>query len=92
MYISFNTELELLGYPHITTSEKIRVKEFLNDCIIVDLNESIKGMTIEIKQKLKIKLPDAIIAAKAKYLKMPLISADFGFGRVKEIELVSYLK
>ena len=74
VYVSFITELELLGYRGITHEEHNKVKDFLNDCIIIDLNESIKLLTIELKQSLRLKLPDAIIAATALVHQLDLIS------------------
>jgi predicted nucleic acid-binding protein len=44
VYISFITQLELLGYKGISTKEQVAVKNFLNDCIIVDINEEIKSI------------------------------------------------
>lgn len=63
VYISFITELELLGFQELRDEDLLLIQDFLNNCIIVDLNQSIKGITIELKQNNKIKLPDAIIAA-----------------------------
>jgi len=90
VYVSFITELELLGYRGITQEEHNKVKDFLNDCIIIDLNESIKLLTIELKQSLRLKLPDAIIAATAKYLNMPLVSADSDFSKIDQIQFIEY--
>ena len=38
VYVSFISELELLGFHGITSEEHQRIAEFLKDCIIVDLN------------------------------------------------------
>jgi len=67
--------LELLGYKALLLKNN-RSSKFLNDCIIVDLNEEIKKMAIAIKQKHSVKLPDSIIAATALYLEIPLLTAD----------------
>jgi len=45
-----------------------------------------------LKRENKIKLPDAIIAATSNYLKMPLLTADKGFAKIKEIQLLHYEK
>ena len=66
------------------------VEEFLNNCIIVDLNQAIKRLTIDLKRSYKIKLPDAIIAATSIYINVPLISADKGFEKISELQFVKY--
>lgn len=42
LYISFITELELLGYKNITKEEQIKVERFVSDCIVIDFNSTIK--------------------------------------------------
>jgi predicted nucleic acid-binding protein len=75
VYVSCISELELLGFPGITNEEHQRIEKFLKECIIVDLNESIKQETVRLKQRHRIKLPDAIIIATSVYMNIPLISA-----------------
>ncbi len=87
IYVSFVTELELLGYKDITKDDKKTIGNFLNDCTIIDIYTRIKTYTLDIKQKQKVKLPDAIIAATALFLDIPLITADKGFKKIKGIKL-----
>lgn len=91
IHISFVTELESLSYQSLTPKDKIIIQNLLNDCIIIELNSEIKKLTVELRTKYKLKLPDAIIAATACYYQLPLISADKAFNKVKEIELVQFL-
>lgn len=72
IYLSFISELELLGYPGITSTEIQKVENFLDQCKIVDINEDIKTVAVRLKRKNRIKLPDAVIAATSVYLDMPL--------------------
>lgn len=90
LYISFISQLELLGYKGITSKEQLAVKHFLNECIVIDLNEGIKKNTISIKQKYQIKLPDSIIAATAMYLDLPLLTADKGFVKIDKLDLALF--
>jgi len=90
VYISIISELELLGYQEISDAEKIAVKAFLSNCVIIELNQTIKDLTIELKQQHKIKLPDAIIAATSQYLNVPLISADKGFEKIDDLQFIRY--
>lgn len=90
IYISFITELELLGYQELAPEEIKIIEEFLSNCIVIELNQTIKQLTIELKRKFKIKLPDAIIAATSKYINIPLISADKGFDGISELQFILY--
>ena len=76
-----------MGFTQISDSEKRVIQEFLASCTIVDINEPIKRFTIALKQQHRIRLPDAIIAATARHLNIPLLTADKGFRRITEIEL-----
>ena len=88
--ISFITELELLSFPKLTRDQENNIKELLKNCQLINLNEEIKSLTIELKRKYKLKLPDAIIAATAYYLNLPLITADKQFKQVEELEIILY--
>jgi len=90
VYLSFISELELLGFQGITEDEKAVIKELLSQCIVIDLNYSIKDITIVLKQNYNLKLPDAIIAATSLYLNLPLISADKGFERIPDLHFIKY--
>ena len=92
VYVSFITELELLGFAGITLQEHQRIENFLKDCIIIDYNESIKQATIKLKQINRIKLPDAIIGATSIYMNIPLISADSVFETIDDIQFIKYEK
>ena len=92
VYISFITELELLGYKGISKQEQQIIKTFLKECIVVDINSSIKEQTILIKQKYSIKLPGSIIAATSLFLNIPIISANKELQKIKEVNLIYYEK
>ena len=85
--ISFITELELYGKQ--MNSEELEVIDSLIDsCIIIDLIQPIKKIIIQLKQKYKIKLPDAIIAATSIYYDIPLVTFDSNFQNISELKLV----
>lgn len=90
VFVSFITELELLSFKGISTKEKQAVKNFLNECSIIDINHEIKELTISIRQRYGTKLPDSIIAATSIYLDMPLISADKGFRKISDLTLALF--
>ncbi|HED37222.1 MAG TPA: type II toxin-antitoxin system VapC family toxin [Ignavibacteria bacterium] len=90
VHVSFVTELELLGYPRITGQEDKLIRNFLNDCVVIDLNGQIKNKAVQFRRQYGLKLPDCIIAATACYLGIPIFSADTDFLPVKEIDLMAY--
>lgn len=90
LYVSIISEIELLGYQDLSENDKAKIKDFLSKCQIVNLNDEIKDFCILIKQSAKIKTPDAIIAATAQFLDIPLISADFGLEKVLNLDLILY--
>jgi predicted nucleic acid-binding protein len=90
MYLSFITELEVLGYHSYSIEKRKEAKEFLKQCHIIDINEDIKQKTIQIRQQNKIKLPDAIIAATAMCLDYPLITADKALKNIKGLDIALY--
>lgn len=89
-YLSSITELELLGYKGITETEEIAIEFFLEECSIVDMNRGIKDITIDLRRNYKLKLPDAIIAATAIFLGIPLISADGHFDKITDLVFIKY--
>jgi len=90
LYISFVTQLELLGYHGISEKDQKVMEEFLSQCIIIDINNRIKDEVINLRKNYKIKLPDCIIIASSLYLNMPLITADSDFKKVKDLNLVYF--
>lgn len=92
LYVSFVTQLELLGYPDISEKEKQGIRTFLDDCVIIDINSQIKEGVIRIKQTKRIRLPDSIIMATSKYLGVPVISSDNDFRKVEDIDVILYEK
>lgn len=89
-YLSIINEIEILGFGDISKSEETAVTFFLEDCNILDINKGIKDISITLRKKYKIKLPDAIIAATAIFLNLPLISADKVFDKIEELTVVLY--
>ena len=91
IYISFITELELLGYQGINVEERKTVKKFISQCKVIDINKTIKEEVIRLRTSYKVKLPDAIIMASSIYLDLPLITSDAGFKRAEQdLNLVYY--
>ncbi len=91
LYISFITELEVLGYHGITEKEMKFVQDFIRECTIIDISPAIKASAIKLRREYQLKLPDSIIAATSTFINAPLLTADSDFKKLeKEIDLVFY--
>lgn len=88
--MSFMTELELLGFKGMSEKEEQQIRSFLNDNLIISMNNSIKEKYIELRKKYQLKLADAVIAATSIACNIPLITADKQFKTVKELELLQF--
>lgn len=78
-YVSIITYMETYGYEFDNQEEKDIIDTFFNLVEVVDVNKSIAESVILYKKnkKRKIKLPDAIILATAKYVGADLLSDDW---------------
>jgi predicted nucleic acid-binding protein len=88
-FTSFITEFEILSYPSLTSQEEKNLKRLLHEIPIVDITSEIKEQTISFRKKYRLKLPDAIIAATALFLRATLVTNDKSFLAVKEIKVKS---
>lgn len=84
LHVSFVTEIELFIFPGIAPEDNVHVSRLLADCSIEGMNAGIKRATISLRRKYKFKLPDAIIAATAMHLGVPLVTADKKLFRAKD--------
>ena len=84
-YVSIITEIELLAYPNLKNKDESQIKKFLSELTIIDLKPEIKELTIELKRKYSLKIPDAIIAATALIFKAELLSNDQHFSKIPDL-------
>jgi predicted nucleic acid-binding protein len=85
-YVSVVTEIELLSYPDIDTQTEQKIRDFLAQLTLTDLDEPIKTKAIQLRRQYTLKLPDAIIAATALTLNVPLFSNDLRLNRISELD------
>ncbi|HZL09031.1 MAG TPA: type II toxin-antitoxin system VapC family toxin [Prolixibacteraceae bacterium] len=90
LFLSFITQLELLGNRNIKPNDILKIKQFISECTIIDITTEIKEFTISIRQKYSIKLPDSIIMATSLWLNMPLITADHDFKKIDIADLIYF--
>lgn len=90
IYLSFITELELIGFKQITAAEENQIQSLLDECVVLPLNNDIKKKYIEIRRSYQLKLADALIAATALSTDIPLITSDKQFRTVAELNLIAF--
>jgi len=91
LYISIVNELEFKSFSNISKQDLALFDEFASGINIIDLlatNEGLKSKIIEMRNQYRLKLPDAIIAASAIVNDIVLITADKGFKKVEELQLL----
>jgi predicted nucleic acid-binding protein len=88
-YLSVISEIEMLSYPAIAKDEELRVRQFLAQVTVIGLDEDLKNITISLRKKYRLKLPDAIVCATASLSNAVLLSNDTQLGRVTEISVNS---
>ena len=86
--ISFISEMELLGVFSISKIQKDSMQSIINECFVLEMNIEIKKKAIQLKQKNKLKLPHAIIAATAILYNIPFITSDADFKNIKDLNLI----
>lgn len=91
IYYSIITEIEVKGHlSFISKNQKVSFQKVLNRFHKSDLTEEIKDLAIEYKILYNLKTPDAIIAATAKSLKLPLVTGDKKLLKVEDIVTVHF--
>jgi predicted nucleic acid-binding protein len=81
--LSVITQIEFLGWHNHTEESKIAAEEIIDHSTIIHLTPPIINDTISLKQKMRIKTPDAIIASSSRIHNMTLIT-----GNMKDFEKI----
>lgn len=91
--ISVITKMEVLGFNASDKEDMALLNDFVNDSVVIDLNDGIVEETILIRKTNKTKLPDAIIAATAKNHGLILLTRNiFDFKSIPGLEIVNPYK
>lgn len=82
--------MELLGYSELTEEQFAKMKLFVDSLAVLEIDNLVKKETIKIRRAVKIKLPDAIIAATAIVYDLELLSRnEKDFLRVEGLKFVN---
>lgn len=85
VHISFITEIELKSKRFLTVVEIEGINELLGALSRNDINQAIKDIAAKLRREHGLKLADAIIAATAMHLNVPLLTADNGLQRLGKL-------
>ena len=88
--ISAITEIELLCWKTATEKDLELLHSFINDALVIELEQAIKLKTADIRKTHRIKLPDAIIAATALVYDLTLLSRNISdFTNINGIKIIN---
>lgn len=84
LHASFITEIKVLGFHGYTDAERSKVAKDLQGIRIIDLENGIKSEAIRLRSTYRLRLADALVAATAAVLNIPLVTEDKHFRKLKE--------
>jgi predicted nucleic acid-binding protein len=90
LFLSFITQLELLGAKYLNPEDIKKIEQFIEECTVIDITQGIKKITIDLRRQYSLKLPDCIIMATSLWLNMPFITADHDFSKIKSADLIYF--
>ena len=82
------SQIELLASKKLNSAERNEIEILLDSCTIHHSSNTISRIASNLKLAYGLKIPDALIAATAVDLNLPLITSDSDFRKVEEIELI----
>ncbi len=87
--ISVVTKMEILGWYEVNHVILKQLQDFIDRALVYDLSNDVVVQTIHIRQRHKIKLPDAIIAATALTTGAKLITHNIrDFEKINNLSLI----
>jgi predicted nucleic acid-binding protein len=78
------------GNSVVLDTNIVLIGKFIQDCIVIDINEEIKKEVISLRKKTRLKLPDCIVIGTARFLSLPLITSDTDFKSIGHTEVIIY--
>jgi predicted nucleic acid-binding protein len=83
------TRIEVLGFPNLTEQEEAAIRRLLNEFEEVPISNAVIERTIQIRKSIRIKIPDALIAASAECSQAVVVTRNTGdFQRVAGLTVV----
>ncbi len=76
LYASSITRMELLSHHRLAGEDEPKILNFLDDLIILPIDQEVERAAIALRRGARLKLPDAIIAATAWLINATLVTRD----------------
>lgn len=90
MYISSINQLEILSWRYYKQAEIKLIHELLSNLTITHTNDIIIDYAVKFRKSYNFKLPDAVIAATARFHNIPLFTTDMESFKIKEIQIIEF--
>ncbi|MBK6978313.1 MAG: type II toxin-antitoxin system VapC family toxin [Cytophagaceae bacterium] len=90
--ISIITKIEILSWSGFSEFQKNQILIFLSKCRMFSVEDEIIETVVGFRNKYKLKIPDAIIAATAFYNNMQLVTLDKDFANIKGLRIISSIE
>lgn len=81
--VSSMVRMEALVYHGTDDAHLAQVHRFLERCALEEIHRSVQDRAVDLRLRFKLKLPDAVIAATAAHLGIPLLTADKVFNKLQ---------
>ncbi len=88
LFISAVSYAEILSLPEAGAADLIKMRNFLNNFILVDVNKELAEISAEIKRQYKFKFADSAIVATARLMAVSLVTRDKQLWKAKGVNLV----
>lgn len=82
--VSQISRMEMLSFPALTAEDEAVVREFLAECSVICVDDTVEMEAIALRRSSRLKLPDAIIAATALVHDLHLVTLDMRLMKVFE--------
>ncbi len=90
IFFSFITSIELMGNIKINKEIQSVIESFLSHHQKITYYDKIEKTAIQLKQKKRLKTPDAIIAATAIEFNLPLLTADKNLEKIEGLNCILF--
>ena len=89
LHLSVITCAELVALPGLSAIEEAEIEEFFSQCRVLPISLSIALAAGKLCRTNTRKLPDMLIASTAVETKLPLLTSDKAFRRIRRLQVIA---